>query len=63
MISISRQCELVDLPRSSYYYQPHKDERYNHFLMNLIDEQFTRTRIHVVIMGMCLLYNCDMKIS
>jgi putative transposase len=48
MISVSRQCELLDLPRSSYYYQPHKDERYNHFLMNLIDEQFTRTPFYGV---------------
>lgn len=48
MISVSRQCELLDLPRSSFYYQPHKDERYNHFLMNLIDEQFTRTPFYGV---------------
>jgi putative transposase len=43
MISVSRQCELLGLARSSYYYHPEKDERYNHVLMNLMDEQFTRT--------------------
>jgi putative transposase len=48
MISLSRQCELLDLARSSYYYQPEKDESYNHFLMNLIDEQFTRTPFYGV---------------
>ena len=42
MISVSRQCELLDLARSSYHYQPEKNESYNQTLMNLIDEQFTR---------------------
>jgi putative transposase len=43
MISVSRQCELLGLARSSYYYHPEKDDRYNHALMNLMDEQFTKT--------------------
>jgi len=38
----------LDLARSSYYYQPEKDESYNHFLMTLIDEQFTRTPFYGV---------------
>ena len=48
MISLSRQCDLLDLARSSYYYQSRKDESYNHFLMTLIDEQFTRTPFYGV---------------
>jgi putative transposase len=48
MISVSRQCELLGLARPSYYYQPEKDDRYNHVLMNLIDEQFTRTPFYGV---------------
>lgn len=48
MISVSQQCELLDLARSSYYYQSEKNESYNHFLMNLIDEQFTRTPFYGV---------------
>ncbi len=48
MISVSRQCELLDLARSSYYYQPEKDESYNQTLMNLIDEQFTHTPFYGV---------------
>jgi len=48
MISVSRQCELLDLARSSYCYQPEKGESYNQTLMNLIDEQFTRTPFYGV---------------
>ena len=39
-ITVFRQCELLNLPRSSYYYISGKDDRYNHLLMNLIDEQY-----------------------
>lgn len=53
MISVSRQCELLDLARSSYYYQPEKDESYNHFLMSLIDGQFTRTPFYGVLKMTC----------
>jgi len=48
MISISRQCELLGLARSSYYDQPEKDESCNHVLINRIDEQFTRTPFYGV---------------
>ncbi len=41
MISISRQCELLDINRSSYYYCPKDESSYNLILMNLIDEQYT----------------------
>jgi putative transposase len=41
-ISVARQCELLSLPRSSYYYVSGKDDRYNQLLMNLIDEQYTK---------------------
>ena len=42
-LSIARQCELLDLARSSLYYRPSRDDEYNEFLMRLIDEQYTRT--------------------
>jgi len=42
-IPIYRQCELVGLPRSSYYYEAGKESEYNLLLMSLIDEQYTRT--------------------
>jgi len=41
-ITVFRQCELLNLSRSSYYYISRKDDRYNQLLMNLIDEQYTR---------------------
>jgi len=37
------QCELLDLARSSYYYQPTKETEENVHLMRLLDEQYTRT--------------------
>lgn len=42
-IPIYRQCELIDLARASYYYEPAGETEYNLFLMRLIDEQYTRT--------------------
>jgi len=42
-ISIARQCELVGLARSSYYYQGAGESAQNLHLMCLLDEQYTRT--------------------
>ena len=42
-LSVTRQCELVDLNRSTLYYVPAEEEPLNLLLMRLIDEQFTRT--------------------
>jgi putative transposase len=42
-ISIHRQCELVGLNRSSYYYQPAGETELNLKLMRLIDEQYLKT--------------------
>jgi putative transposase len=42
-ISVSRQCELIELARSSYYYRPAGESEYNLKLMRLIDEQYLRT--------------------
>ncbi len=39
---ISRQCELLELSRAWYYYQPHGESPLNLHLMNIIDEQYTR---------------------
>ena len=41
-IRISRQCELIGLPRASYYYAPKGDDPYNQQMMNRIDEEFTK---------------------
>ncbi len=42
LLSLSRQCELLGMNRSSFYYRSRRDEGYNNYLMRLIDEQFTR---------------------
>lgn len=48
MILVSRQCDLLGLARSSYYYDSQRDDSYNLYLMNLIDEQFTKTPFYGV---------------
>jgi putative transposase len=42
-ISIARQCDLVGLPRSTYYYQTQGESAENLFLMHLLDKQYTDT--------------------
>jgi putative transposase len=42
-ISILRQCELLGLPRSTYYYQSQGESPENLHLMRLLDEQYTET--------------------
>lgn len=42
-LSIKRQCELLGLARSSWYYQPVGESPENLALMRLLDEQYTET--------------------
>ena len=42
-LSIRRQCELLGLPRSSYYFEPAGESEENLALMRIIDEQYLRT--------------------
>ena len=42
-LSIRRQCEVLDLSRASFYYQPAQETVLNLELMKLIDQQYTRT--------------------
>jgi putative transposase len=42
-LSIARQCELLTLPRSGYYYHPVPESEENLKLMRLIDEQYLIT--------------------
>ncbi len=42
-ISLVRQCELVGLARSSYYYRPMPESEENLLLLRLLDEQYRRT--------------------
>jgi len=42
-LSIAQQCELLGLPRSSYYYEPAPESAENLHWMRLIDEQYLAT--------------------
>ena len=42
-ISLSRQCKLLSVSRSSVYYQPRKVKQEDLDLMRLIDEQYLKT--------------------
>jgi len=41
-LSVARQCELLGLPRSSWYYDPRPVSEENLTLLRLLDEQYTR---------------------
>jgi putative transposase len=43
LLPISRQCELLGLARSTFYYKSWGTSAYNLQLMRLLDEQYTRT--------------------
>jgi len=47
-ISIARQCDLVGLSRSSYYYMPEGETAEKLHLMRVLDEQYTRTPFYGV---------------
>jgi putative transposase len=42
-LSIRRQCDLLDLNRSTFYYQAATESPLNLALMRLLDEQYTKT--------------------
>lgn len=43
VITIQRQCELLGLARSAWYYQPKPEDQEDLRLMNLMDEQYLKT--------------------
>jgi len=46
MLSINRQCALLSLNRSTYYYAPASETRTNLNLMRMIDEEYTRNPVN-----------------
>ncbi len=47
-LSIARQCDLLGIARSSWYYQPKGETADNLALMRLLDEQYTQTPFYGV---------------
>ncbi len=47
-LSLSRQCALLGLNRSSYYYKPIEESAYNLMLMRMMDEQYLQTPFYGV---------------
>ena len=47
-VSIARQCALLGLPRSTWYYAPVGETAENLTLMRLLDEQYTKTPFYGV---------------
>lgn len=56
-LSIQRQCEILGISRSGYYYQPRPESAQNLELMRLMDAQFIKTpfygarRMHQYLLG------------
>jgi len=48
-LSIARQCALMGLARSSYYYRQAKADPYDPVLMRLLDEQYTKRPFYGVL--------------
>ena len=42
-LTITKQCQLVGISRSSYYYQPKGESQENLMYMLVIDEQYLKT--------------------
>jgi putative transposase len=47
-IPVQRQCKLIDLPRSSLYYESIRDGSFDAELMRVIDEEYTETPFYGV---------------
>ncbi len=46
--SIKRQCELLNISRSTWYYKPKGISQYNIQLMHILDEEYTKTPLYGV---------------
>lgn len=47
-LSISRQCQLLEIARSNLYYQPASEEEENLLIMRFLDEQYFKTPFYGV---------------
>ena len=62
-ISVKRQCELLEVNRSSFYYVPRQDSSYNQELMKLIDKQYMKTPFYGVMRMATYLRNIGYQVN
>lgn len=60
MLPVTRQCDLLGIPRSSYYYSPASETPENLKLMRMMDEEHTKHPFHGV-KGMTNFLNINKK--
>ena len=48
-LSVAKQCALMSISRSSFYYEPKGESEMNRDLMCLIDKQFLETPFYCVL--------------
>lgn len=63
MISIDRQCALLGISRSAYYYQAAEIDPIDLALMKQIDEQYTRTPFYGVLRMTAWLRRCGHRVN
>lgn len=61
--SLRQQCRLLDINRSSLYYQPLGESEENLLLMRLLDEQYTETPYYGVLRMQAYLYSATIILS
>lgn len=62
-LPISRQCKLIGIARSSYYYKPRAESELNIELMRLIDEQYTKSPFYGIPRMTAFLRNKGYKVN
>lgn len=64
-ISISKQCELIGINRSSYYYKPVEESEENLAIMRVLDEKYLETPFYgnkrLLVTLICLGYHINIK--
>lgn len=62
-ISIQRQCELLDISRSGWYYEPLPETDFNLALMRIMDEQYLKTPFYGVRQMTAHLRRCGYEVN
>jgi putative transposase len=62
-ISIIRQCELLDINRSGYYYQPCGESELNLEIMGMLDKQYTQTPFYGVERMLQYVLSCGYNVN